>query len=176
LRIIPVPPVDTILAPGQIIPAGGPDMRKRACVIAFAVLFVGTGCAAQQSRSPVADTPIVHTTEQSMTSKSAGKLTPEAEKALLAPYRTRIDTLDAQIVALLGQRFDVIREVAALKAEHGIAPILPDRIEEVVSHARAKAEKAGVDPKLVEQIYRIIIDTACREEEDYSRAQQAKAK
>jgi chorismate mutase-like protein len=109
-----------------------------------------------------------------MTTQSPGKLTQDQEKALLAPYRARIDALDAQIVALLGQRFGIIREVAALKAEHGIAPILPDRIEEVVSHARTKAEKAGVDPRLAEQIYRIIIDTACREEEDYSRAQQAK--
>lgn len=110
-----------------------------------------------------------------MPSDSVRKLSPDEEKAALAPYRARIDALDAQIVALLGKRFDVVREVAVLKAEHGIPPILPDRIEEVVGHARAKAEKAGVDPKLVEQIYRIIIDTACEEEEAYSRAQRAKA-
>ena len=103
------------------------------------------------------------------------KPTPEQEKAMLAPYRARIDALDTQIVALLGQRFGIIDEVAKLKAEHGIAPILPDRVEEVVQHARARAEKAGVDPKLVEQIYRFIIDTACKQEEDYARARQAKA-
>jgi isochorismate pyruvate lyase len=150
-------------------------MRKRPCAMAFAVLSLTAGCAAPHSRQIAVDTFTISYTEQPMTSKSPGKLSPDEEKALLAPYRTRIDALDAQIVALLGQRFDVIREVAVLKAEHGIAPILPDRIEEVVQHARAKAERAGVDPKLVEQIYRIIIDTACREEEDYSRAQQAKA-
>jgi isochorismate pyruvate lyase len=144
------------------IPAGGLDMQKRSCIAAFAVLFLTV--------SPAIAAP---TTEQSMTSKSVGKLTPDEEKALLAPYRAKIDALDAQIVGLLGQRFDVIRDVAVLKAKHGIAPILPDRVEEVVSHARARAEKAGVDPKLVEQIYRIIIDTACQEEEDYARAQQA---
>ena len=151
-------------------------MRKRPCAMAFAVLSLLTGCATQHSRPPVIDTFTISHTEQPMTSKSPGKLTPNEEKALLAPYRARIDVLDAQIVALLGQRFDVIREVAVLKAEHGIAPILPDRIEEVVLHARARAEKAGVDPRLVEQIYRIIIDTACREEEEYSRAKQAKAR
>jgi isochorismate pyruvate lyase len=144
--------------------------------MAFAVLSLTAGCAAQHSRPPVVvDNHTVPMTETQMPSKSVRKLSPDEEKALLAPYRARIDGLDAQIVALLGQRFDVIREVAVLKAEHGIAPILPERIEEVVSHARARAEKAGVDPKLVEQIYRIIIDTACREEEEYSRAQQAKA-
>jgi isochorismate pyruvate lyase len=140
-------------------------MRNRSCIAAFAVLFLTV--------SPAIAAP---TTEQSMTSKSVGKLTPDEEKALLAPYRAKIDALDAQIVGLLGQRFDVIRDVAKLKAEHGIAPILPYRVEEVVSHARARAEKAGVDPELVEKIYRIIIDTACQEEEDYARAQQAKTK
>jgi chorismate mutase len=142
-------------------------MQTSAYTAAFAVLFL--------TASPAIAAPSVQTTEQPMTSKSVGKLTPDQEKALLVPYRAKLDTLDAQIVALLGQRFDVIRDVAKLKAEHGIAPILPDRIEEVVSHARAKAEKAGVDPKLVEQIYRIIIATACDEEEEYARAQQAKA-
>jgi isochorismate pyruvate lyase len=106
--------------------------------------------------------------------KDNAKPTPEQEKAMLAPYRARIDALDSQIVALLGQRFGIIDEVAKLKAEHGIAPILPYRVEEVVRNARAKAEKAGVDPDLVEKIYRIIIDTACRQEENYAHAQQAK--
>lgn len=140
-------------------------MQKRPYLIAGAVLFLAL--------HPAFADPPAQTTEQPMTSK---KLTPDEEKALLAPYRAKIDALDAQIVALLGQRFDVIHDVARLKAEHGIAPILPDRVEEVVRHARAKAEKAGVDPKLVEQIYRIIIDSACQEEENYARAQQAKAK
>ena len=111
--------------------------------------------------------------EQTMTKDNA-KPTPEQEKALMAPYRARIDALDAQIVALLGQRFGIISEVAKLKAERGIAPIVPARIEEVVAHARARAQQAGVDPNLVEKIYRIIIDTACQQEEEYARAQQAK--
>ena len=151
-------------------------MRRQARALAFAVMFLTAGCAVQHGRQPVvSDTHTTPMTETPMPPKSVRKLSPDEEKALLSPYRVRIDGLDAQIVALLGQRFDIIREVAVLKAEHGIAPILPDRIEEVVSHARAKAEQAGVDPKLVEQIYRIIIDTACQEEEDYSRAVQAKA-
>lgn len=103
-----------------------------------------------------------------MSHDSPTTLTPEQQRALLAPYRARLDVLDAQIVDLLGKRFDIIREVAALKAEHGIPPILPDRIEEVVARAKAKAAQAGLDPKLAEQIYRIIIDEACRQEEAYA--------
>jgi isochorismate pyruvate lyase len=141
-------------------------MPKTPYVIAIATLFLAL-------RPAFADPP-ARTTEQTMTKDNA-KPTPEQEKALMAPYRARIDALDAQIVALLGQRFGIINDVAKLKAKNGIAPILPYRVEEVVRNARARAEKAGVDPDLVEKIYRIIIDTACQQEEDYARAQQAKA-
>jgi isochorismate pyruvate lyase len=142
-------------------------MPKSPYVIAIAILVLAL-------RPAFADPP-AKTTEQTMTAKSNAKPTPEQEKAMLAPYRARIDALDNQIVTLLGERFGVISEVAKLKAEHGIAPILPYRVEEVVRNARAKAEKAGVAPDLVEKIYRIIIDTACQQEEDYAHAQQAKA-
>ena len=141
-------------------------MPKTPYVIAIATLFLTL-------RPAFADPP-ARTTEQTMPKDNA-RPTPEQEKAMLAPYRARIDTLDNQIVALLGERFGVIKEVAKLKAEHGIAPILPYRVEEVVHNARARAQKAGVDPDLVEKIYRIIIDTACQQEEDYARAEQAKA-
>jgi chorismate mutase-like protein len=102
---------------------------------------------------------------------SQGPTTGEQQK-LLAPHRAKIDALDAKIVGLLGERFDVVRDVAVLKAEHGIAPILPDRIEEVVQRARAKAAQSGVDPQLIEQIYRLLIDAACRLETDYAQAQE----
>ena len=147
-------------------------MPKTPYVIAIAILVL-------VFRPAFADPP-AKTTEQTMTTNSKApdskaRPTPEQEKAMLAPYRARIDALDKQIVALLGERFGIIKEVAKLKAEHGIAPILPYRVEEVVRNARAKAEKEGVDPDLVEKIYRIIIDTACQQEEDFARAQQAKA-
>ena len=101
---------------------------------------------------------------------------PDETKTLMAPYRERIDALDTQIVALLGKRFDVIREVAAFKAQHGIHPIQPARIEEVVQRARAQAQKSGANPDLIEKLYRVIIQTACDEEEHYARAQEAKGK
>jgi chorismate mutase-like protein len=143
-------------------------MLKSSYVIAIATLVLAL-------KPAFADPPTEQTMPKDNSTPAPGaKLTQEQEKALMAPYRARIDALDAQIVALLGQRFGIIAEVAKLKAERGIAPILPARIEEVVAHARAKAEKTGADPDLVEKIYRIIIDTACKQEEAFARAQQAK--
>jgi chorismate mutase-like protein len=114
--------------------------------------------------------------EQSLTMNKPIAPSPEETQKLMAPYRERIDKLDAEIVTLLGKRFDVIREVAIFKARHGIHPIQPARIEEVVQRARAQAEKSGVDADLIEKLYRVIIQKACDEEEEYTRAQEAQGK
>jgi chorismate mutase len=99
--------------------------------------------------------------------------TPPDARALLAPFRAQIDALDTRIVALLGERFAVVRQVAALKAEHGIPPALADRLEEVARRARAQAEQIGLDPAMVDQIYRVILDTACRLEADFTKSDEA---
>ena len=102
--------------------------------------------------------------------------TPPDAKALLAPFRRQIDALDAQIIALLGQRFAIIRQVAALKAEHEIHPVLTDRLEEVVRQAREQAEAAGFDPAVAAEIYRVLLDAACRLETDLMASNEAAAR
>ena len=92
------------------------------------------------------------------------------ERALLAPDRERINEVDHKIIALLGERFDIVRDVAALKLKHGIHPVLPDRIEEVVQRARAGAVKAGFDPDVAEKIYRILIAGAIDLETDVAKS------
>ena len=104
---------------------------------------------------------------------SGWQTTPEDARALLAPYRRRIDELDAQIIALLGERFAVVRQVAALKAEHGIHPVLADRLEQVVIQAKDHAVRAGFDPAVAELIYRVLLDAACRMEADLIPANRA---
>jgi len=99
--------------------------------------------------------------------------TPDDARALLAPFRAQIDALDARIVALLGERFAVVRQVAALKAQHGIPPALADRLDEVVRHAEAHARQAGLDPAMVAQIYRVMLEAACRLEDDFSKSDAA---
>ncbi len=103
---------------------------------------------------------------------SAGTIQPmdaAKERALLAPDRARINEIDNKIIALLGERFNVVRDVAALKAQHGIHPVLPDRIDEVVQRARAGAVKAGFDPNVAEKIYRILIAGAIDLETDVAK-------
>lgn len=80
---------------------------------------------------------------------------------ILKPYRARIDALDDQIVDLLVKRTGIIHEVAAVKAEAGIAPILQDRVDEVINRAAARAEQQNLDPALVREIYKRLVDFSC---------------
>ena len=75
----------------------------------------------------------------------------------LAACRAEIDALDAELVRLLGRRVEVVDRVVAIKREHDIPALLPDRVEEVVAHVREEAEICGAPPDLAESLYRALI-------------------
>ena len=79
------------------------------------------------------------------------------EKDALASCRAEIDALDAELVRLLGRRIEVVERVVAIKKAHAIPALLPDRVEEVVSHVREEAEVCGAPPDLAEKLYRALI-------------------
>lgn len=80
---------------------------------------------------------------------------------VLAPLRRQIDSIDAEIVGLLAARFQVVRQVAALKAESGIAVRLPRRIDEVCARAAALGSEQGLDAAFLKRLYRQIIEESC---------------
>ncbi len=81
---------------------------------------------------------------------------------LLAPLRAQIDALDQQLVTLLAQRFAVVASVARLKAPVGIAPLTPNRYQDVLAKVTARAEECGLDPQSVRRIYDTMHEEACR--------------
>jgi isochorismate pyruvate lyase len=76
-------------------------------------------------------------------------------------FRQDIDALDKELVMLLARRFEVIRHVAAWKAEHGVAAILPERINEVIARTEAIARTLNLPQGLVARLYEIIVAQAC---------------
>jgi len=83
----------------------------------------------------------------------------------LARFRRRIDAIDDRLLALLGERFTVIREVAAYKAPRGIPAVIPERVAEVRERCAGEAPRHGLDPDVVRRLYDLLIDEACRLEE-----------
>ena len=83
----------------------------------------------------------------------------------LDDFRRRIDRIDDRILALLGERYAVIREVAAYKAPRGIPAVLPDRVTEVKDRCAGQASALGLDASFVRGLYALMIEEACRLED-----------
>ena len=82
---------------------------------------------------------------------------------ILQPYRTTIDQLDDQIVALMVKRLAVVRDVAALKIKEGIPAVLEDRIREVIDRA---GKNAGPEnEEMVREVYIMLVAVSCDLEE-----------
>lgn len=79
--------------------------------------------------------------------------------------RASIDALDAEIVAKLRVRADFIDRAAQLKQGNGLPARIDDRVEEVVAKVRAEALALGLDPSLVEDLWRRLIDWSIAREE-----------
>ena len=80
-----------------------------------------------------------------------------AEPHPLAPLRAEIDAIDEAMVRLLARRAEVVTRVAQVKAREGFPALIPERVEEVVAHARNTAASAGLDPALAETVWRAMI-------------------
>ncbi|MCL2782700.1 MAG: chorismate mutase [Propionibacteriaceae bacterium] len=94
----------------------------------------------------------------------------EEDELSLTPLREQIDTVDAQMVALLGQRFALTREVGQIKAEMG----LPGRDDVRESHQRLRlallSEEQGIDAPTVLRIFDTITNRVVEEHEDVKKA------
>jgi chorismate mutase len=91
----------------------------------------------------------------------------------LGPYRARLDELDEQIARLLGERFDVCREVAAYKSEHDIAMMQPSRVEQVRARYLARGAEVGLPADFTETLFELLIGATCKLEDELMAAPAA---
>lgn len=87
-------------------------------------------------------------------------------KVIMKPYRQRIDELDDQIIELLAERTQVIREVGHLKHEKGIPSVIRHRVDEVRERNAEHAAEKGMDADLIRRIYTLLIDYSCNLEDE----------
>ncbi|TFH41609.1 MAG: chorismate mutase [ANME-2 cluster archaeon] len=83
--------------------------------------------------------------------------------------RENIDIIDREIVKLLSQRSNYVKQAAGFKKT--IADVkAPNRVEEVIGKVRNLATENGLDPGIVEQVYRTMISSFI----DYEMKEHAK--
>ena len=83
----------------------------------------------------------------------------------MTTLRAQIDDLDRALVRQLALRAAYIARAAELKPSEGLPARIPDRVEQVVANVRAHAGDLGLDPDLVDDLWRRLIDWSIAREE-----------
>lgn len=94
------------------------------------------------------------------------KLGIQMSEDYLSEYRKEIDSIDQEIIQLLAKRYDVVRNVAAIKAKNNIPIVIQSRIDEVLDHVENLAVTKNMPEDYARKIYKTIIDQACSLEEN----------
>lgn len=88
----------------------------------------------------------------------------------LEPYRRRLDRLDDGIARLLGERFEICREIARYKLEHGIAMMQPARVEQVRARYLERGDEAGLPEEFTAALFELLIGATCKAEDELMEA------
>jgi chorismate mutase len=93
----------------------------------------------------------------------------------LEPFRRRLDALDDEIARLLGERFEICREVALYKSAHAIPMMQPDRVEEVRARYLARGAEADLPAQFSADLFDLLIAATCKEEDELMAARERSA-
>lgn len=84
----------------------------------------------------------------------------------LEPFRRRLDEIDDQIAHLLGERFEICREVAVYKSEHEIPMMQPSRVEEVRARYLARGAEVDLPEDFTAGLFDLLIAATCKAEDE----------
>ena len=75
----------------------------------------------------------------------------------LEEVRENIDRIDDNIIQLIAERTEYVRQAAAFKKSESDVRAA-DRVEAVIAKVRGKAQKYGASPDIAETVYRNMIN------------------
>jgi chorismate mutase-like protein len=84
----------------------------------------------------------------------------------LEPFRRRLDRIDDEIAGLLGERFEICREVARYKSERGIPMMQPARVAEVRARYLARGADADLPADFSGDLFDLLIAATCKLEDE----------
>lgn len=93
----------------------------------------------------------------------------------LEPFRTHLDFLDGEIARLLGERFEVCRNVAYYKREHDIPMMQPERVIEVRERYLGRGEEVNLPADFTAALFELLIVATCKMEDELIAAPAASA-
>jgi isochorismate pyruvate lyase len=85
------------------------------------------------------------------------------EVASLQEAREAIDAIDAEVIRLLGNRAKYVHQVVNFKKQPEEVRA-PERYQQVMRQRRLWAEADGLNPDVIESMYRLLVDNFIEEE------------
>ncbi len=96
---------------------------------------------------------------------SDGCKTANAERPELNWMRAEIDELDETLWQSLAARMEVSQRIGEWKKAHGVAPLQPQRYQEISEKLKVKSEKLGLPADFIEQVWNLIHEESLRKQE-----------
>ncbi len=72
--------------------------------------------------------------------------------------REAIDNIDREIIRLIGKRFKYVKEIVKFKNTDKDSIVAKDRYDQVIENRRKLAAENGLNPDLIENIYKSLIN------------------
>jgi 4-amino-4-deoxychorismate mutase len=91
----------------------------------------------------------------------------------LGRFRQRLDPIDDEIARLLGERFEICREVAQFKSDRGIPMMQPERVEEVRARYLARGAEANLPADFMGELFDLLIGATCKLEDELMEGSEA---
>ena len=80
--------------------------------------------------------------------------------------RKKVDEMDAQLLELVAQRMEVVREMGTLKSLQNVSTLQPHRWQEVLKERKVLGEKLGLSCEFVGQVMQTVHEEAIRLQEE----------
>jgi 4-amino-4-deoxychorismate mutase len=91
----------------------------------------------------------------------------------LEPYRRRLDQLDDEIARLLGERFQICREVAGYKSANEIPMMQPERVMQVRARYLSRGAEVQLPRDFSEAMFELMIAATCKLEDELMEAHES---
>ncbi len=84
----------------------------------------------------------------------------------LEPFRHRLDEIDDEVASLLGERFQICREIARYKQAHAIPMMQPGRVAEVRARYLGRGAEVELPADFTAALFELLIGATCRMEDE----------
>lgn len=84
----------------------------------------------------------------------------------IAEIRAEIDRIDRIVIAALGERFEYVKAAAKFKSNSSEVAA-PSRLSAMLERRRVWAAEAGLDPDIVEKLYRDLVSYFISQEQKH---------